>query len=556
MTGNRSGLHVILIGAGALCYACGDSTNPDGNTGGNGGGSTVATVEVTPVADTIVRVGTTLQLSAVAQDASGATISGRSFIWSSSASSVAKVDANGLVTAAGNGSATISASADGISGTATITVDDRTLSVTGGPVSPRQGDVVTYTAERRDPSGTLITGDALTWSVVPSTAGFFANGGVFVGYAPGDVNIVVQIQNLGVADTMTITIQDRGLSGSFTIVGQGVETDRWTSDLWMHGNFGYTGTWALRNAPGDQLFVWDITDPTSPVRTDSVAADAFVVNDVKIDTAGTLAVITHESSTDGLNGITLLDLSDPAHPSLITRFTDGLESGVHNVWIEGDYVYAVTDGPGDVKVIDISDRANPVLVANYFAGFGFVHDVYVRDGLAFLSHWDAGLVILDVGNDISGGSPVNPVEVSRTPVANVEVHNAWYWLATGYVFIGDETSGGKMHVIDASDLTNPSVVASFQTPGTPPHNFWLDEAKQILYAAWYDIGLLAIDVSGQLLGQLERQGREIARISYGSGFGCPSSTGSATCTWAPQLHNGLVYVSDMNTGLWVFDPSF
>ena len=33
------------------------------------------------------------------------------------------------------------------------------------------------------------------------------------------------------------------------------------------------------------------------------------------------------------------------------------------------------------------------------------HDVYVRDGLAFLSHWDAGLIILDVGNGMAGGSP-------------------------------------------------------------------------------------------------------------------------------------------------------
>ncbi len=342
-----------------------------------------------------------------------------------------------------------------------------------------------------------------------------------------------------------------GLSGSFTIVGQGVETNRWTSDLWVHGTFAYTGTWSTRNADrGDKLFVWDITDPTAPVLTDSVTVDASTVNDVKIDTAGTLAVITESS------GITLLDLSDPAHPSLITRFTDGLGGGVHNVWIEGDYVYAVTDGPGDVKVIDVSDRANPVLVANYFAGSSFVHDVYVRDGLAFVSHWSAGLAIVDVGTGMSGGSPVNPVEVSRTPVSNVEVHNAWYWPATGYVFIGDETAGGKMHVIDASDLASPSVVASFTVGGVAPHNFWLDETNQILYAAWYDTGLIAIDVSGQLLGQLERQGREIARISYGSGFGCPSSTGSGTCTWAPQLHNGLVYVSDMNTGLWVFNPSF
>ncbi len=64
----------------------------------------------------------------------------------------------------------------------------------------------------------------------------------------------------------------------------------------------------------------------------------------------------------------------------------------------------------------------------------------------------------------------------------------------------------------------------------------------------------ALDVSGELMGALERQGREIASIQYGTGTGCFGS--SETCTWAPQLHNGLVFVSDLNSGLWVFQTSF
>jgi hypothetical protein len=271
------------------------------------------------------------------------------------------------------------------------------------------------------------------------------------------------------------------------------------------------------------------------------------VNDVKLRADGTLAVITHEGSSDGLNGITLLDLVDPAHPTEITRFTSGLESGVHNVWIEGDYLYVAVDGLGKgLRILDISDPANPTTAATYYAGTSILHDVYVRDGLAFLSHWNAGLVILDVGNGVAGGTPNGPVEVSRLQLSG-ETHNAWYWPATGYVFVGEEDFGtpGIMHVVDASDLRNPIQVATFRVVGqTPPHNFWLDEDRAILYAAWYEKGLRAVDVSGVLLGELDRQGREIADIRTG------------VRTWAPQLHGGLVYLSDMDEGLAIVQPGF
>ncbi len=285
--------------------------------------------------------------------------------------------------------------------------------------------------------------------------------------------------------------------------------------------------------------------------TDSVSIQAGRVNDVKVRSDGALAVITHEPSSLG-GGITLLDLQDPLHPAVMTRFTGGLTSGVHNVWVEGDYVYAAVDGgaPGLV-VVDISDPTAPFQAGGYYGGSSFVHDVYVRDGLAFVSHWDFGLVILDVGNGIRGGSPAAPALVSRVD-AGGETHNAWYWPAGGYVFVGEEDFGGpeigSMHVVDVSDLGAPREVASFEITGdSPPHNFWMDESREVLYLAWYSAGVRALDVSGELFGELHRQGREISANVY---------DGARTLTWAPQLHEGLIYLSDINSGLWVLNPDF
>ncbi len=428
-----------------------------------------------------------------------------------------------------------------------------TVAIIAGPAAPRQGDVVSYAAEVRDSTGALVPGATLTWAVQPPPSGLTAADGRFIGYEPGAAQIIVSAG--GAADTFAIQIVARGLSGSLSVVGRGQVTARFTSDLWVHGDHAYTGTWSVRNGEaGNRLYTWDVSTPSTPILTDSLMLAATTVNDVKIRADGTLGVSTHEGSPP--NGITLFDLTDPAHPQAITRFTSELESGVHNVWIEGDFVYAAVDGPVGLRIVDISNPSSPFIAARYYAGSSFLHDVYVRDGLAFLSHWDAGLIILDVGNGIAGGSPANPVEVSRIQTAGSDVHNAWYWPAAGYVFVGEEdfSTPGVMHVVDVSDLSNPTEVATFGVPGTTPHNFWVDEARGILYAAWYENGLRAVDVSGELLGAIDRQGREITSIQYGSGSGCGG--GSATCTWAPQLHRGLVYLSDLNSGLWVLQPGF
>lgn len=79
----------------------------------------------------------------------------------------------------------------------------------------------------------------------------------------------------------------------------------------------------------------------------------------------------------------------------------------------------------------------------------------------------------------------------------------------------------------------------------------------ILWLSWYQDGIYAVDATGELLGRLDRQGRTIMQVNYiQESTGCFDIIGNDTCTWAPQLHNGLLYVSDVNSGLWIFRPEF
>ncbi len=414
----------------------------------------------------------------------------------------------------------------------------------------RQGDVTPISVIGRDSEGREVANFSLDWSIEPHGAGAIVSGNRFVGYQPGQVSLIGSTPDL--ADTVTFTLSSRGVERSLEVVGQGWQDAGWTTDLWLAGNYAYTGSIQSADGPGGLLYVWDVTNPALPTLASTVQIDAATLNDVKIHPDGRWAVVTHESSSDGKNGFTLLDLADPANPTIFTRHTAGLQAGVHNVWFDGSHVYAVADD-GPLVVFDISDRSHIREVSRYYAGSSFTHDVYLRDGLAFVSHWDAGLVILDVGRGLGGGSPARPLEVARVEIPGFRVHNAWYWPAAGYVFIGDElTFPGQVLVVDVRQLEDPVVVASYQVDLARPHNFWLDEAAGLLYVAWYQDGLHVIDVSGELAGRLDLQGRTVAQMRYSPGrTGCFDIVASATCSWAPALHGGHIYVSDVNSGLWV-----
>jgi hypothetical protein len=89
------------------------------------------------------------------------------------------------------------------------------------------------------------------------------------------------------------------------------------------------------------------------------------------------------------------------------------------------------------------------------------------------------------------------------------------------------------------------------------HNFSMDEPSGILYAAYYNAGVRALDVRGDLgtctdaqkstvsavvLCDLKKMGRELA---VGLDSGQP-----AVSVWGVQYQSGFLYASDMLNGLW------
>ena len=109
-----------LLAVVALAKGCGDGESPSAPPPPEFARPT--TVTVSPATTERTVLGTTVQLSAEVRDQNDRVMAGATVTWTSSANSVATVDAAGLVRAVGNGTATITASAGSASGSAAVTV--------------------------------------------------------------------------------------------------------------------------------------------------------------------------------------------------------------------------------------------------------------------------------------------------------------------------------------------------------------------------------------------------------------------------------------------------
>ena len=296
-------------------------------------------------------------------------------------------------------------------------------------------------------------------------------------------------------------------------------------------------------------------------------------------------MFTREGASDRRNGIVICSLEDPAHPKPISEFTDGVTAGVHSSFIYqqekfGTHIYITNDGTGALHVIDINDPYKPKEVAQWKtprsdAGRS-LHDIDLRDGLLYASYWNDGLVVLDIGNGVKGGSPSNPQLVSQFKYdlnalySQVEAaggagfirgtHTAWRH--KNYVFIADEVfpatgvqgakdasagrAYGRLQVVDVSDIANPKSVAHYEPEFGGVHNVWV--AGDTLYMGAYNAGFRTFDISGELRGDLRAQQREMVHVNTADMTGNVSNT---AMTWGVVVRDGLAYVNDMNNGLWI-----
>jgi hypothetical protein len=191
-------------------------------TGHPGGKTANATVTVTavPVASVVVTpavanvpVGGAVQLTATTKDSAGNVLTGRRVTWASGNPAVATTSGSGLVTAVAAGVATITATSEGKSGSAALTViavPVASVVVTPAVLSVPVGSVVQLTATTKDSAGNVLTGRGVTWaSSNPAVAATSGSGLVTAG-AAGVATITATSEGKNGMATVTVTASSGG----------------------------------------------------------------------------------------------------------------------------------------------------------------------------------------------------------------------------------------------------------------------------------------------------------------------------------------------------------
>ena len=448
-----------------------------------------------------------------------------------------RIDSSNNILALEEGNTSITANFDGVTNKIDIYIQKNPISelnLISDNSNVKTGDVVKFDVIALDKKGNKLNDMPVEYSFTGRSfdksnlaSGLILEDGRFVGDIPGKYVITARVGNI--TSSRIINVFPRNVKREVIGIGEGLVNDKHTSDFWVFegvdgGDYAVTGTWG---ADGKAYF-WDVSNPSNLKKIDSVQVDARTVNDVKVSQDGKICVISREGASNRKNGIILIDVTNPRDAKIISEYTKNLTGGVHNVFIDNNHIYALSNGER-YYILNIDNPLQPTEVGMFEIGKEgqAIHDVWIENGIAYSSNWRDGVYLVDVGNGIAGGSPSNPVSFGNYSYDSGAHHATFPYKSksTGkfYTVLGDEIfpkgvnpngtneTAGFLHFVDFTDTKNPKEVAKYELPTHGSHNFWIQD--DILYVAMYTGGLRIVDLSGDLLGDLYKQGREIGYLS-------------------------------------------
>jgi hypothetical protein len=234
---------------------------------------------------------------------------------------------------------------------------------------------------------------------------------------------------------------------------------------------------------------------------------------------------------------------------------------------------AMFGGGTDLYVIDLTDPANPQRLADWRAAeegaAGLLHSVSLsRDGArAYLALWSGGFLVADV-SDFAAGITNPRLRLIRdasgfAPLPSPAMHSAVLLADPRYVLLTQEVYTcpfAGLLIADISNEARPIVAGRFDLPENDPACDTLPQPDAVFtshnplvvgdlaFVTWYGGGLQALDLS-----QPAQPRRAGLFVPSGEGAASMSYIGSYPVQlWSyPILRQGLIYVSDIQSGLYV-----
>ncbi len=332
---------------------------------------------------------------------------------------------------------------------------------------------------------------------------------------------------------------------------------------------------------GTALSVVDASDLTAPRVLHQVPVPNAATHCHKVMLLGDLLLMNLEvfgSSGGHEAGIAFFSLDDPIHP---TRFAEFKMEGVgaHRMWLDGTTLH-VAGGVRERReksywIVDLATPSKPRIFGRWDIPDAWrammrppdrkyeVHHVITAGDRAYVSCWDAGLVILDIA-DLSQPRLVSRIDWS--PPYGGATHTALPLPGRPFLVVADEAlppdanpwEDKRLWVVDIRDESNPVPVATLPVPSDThrprglygPHNLHENYpgsfvSSELVFCAYYSYGLRAYSVADPY------RPVEIAAC-------VPDLDGGAEVCWLNDLYvdwDGVVYTTDRLTGgLFVMAP--
>jgi choice-of-anchor B domain-containing protein len=296
--------------------------------------------------------------------------------------------------------------------------------------------------------------------------------------------------------------------------------------------------------------IYSLKDPKNPKRDTFIPGNTSIWRDMK-----SFKNHVYVTADQGNQGVLIINMAEAPNKITFkysrlpapTSVNPGNVGNCHNLWIdEKGFMYLSGCSPqsGGVLIYDLN--ANPDEPT--FVGAAdpvYSHDNYVRNDTLYSAEIYAGNFSVYHIKDKK-----NIVKLASQPTTTRFTHNVWLSDDHKYLFTTDEKPQGK---VDAYSVGNPSdikLLHSFRPPvllnqNSLPHNtHYIKNAKgNFIVTSWYDEGVSVADVSDP--SNMVEVG--IGRTTKG-GNGC----------WGayPYLPSGLILASDMDNGLFVYEPNY
>lgn len=264
------------------------------------------------------------------------------------------------------------------------------------------------------------------------------------------------------------------------------------SDLWADGNVAVLGTYS----PSAGALIFDISNPDNPILASQYNPSP---NQQMLEAVVRNNIGYFGSGTTGANaqGVHVVDLTNPYNPVLITKITSTNGGGfntIHEILLDGNFLYETDSRTPVIKVINVTNPANPVFVRNITTGDSrFIHAVHIAGGRLFCSGWGGTTEIYDISNVGTQQPPL-----IGTISSGNNSHSSWTTEDGNYIYSANETFNGALQVFDIHNAANPVLVKSIRADDLGinaicPHNPVVK--GNLLYVSWYQAGLQVFDIT-------------------------------------------------------------